>query len=241
MKILLEKKPKNVILVEGFPGMGLVGTIATEAVLDYTKAKQIGRIESDKFPALIAVHEGKVTDPLGIFYSKKHNLVIQHAVTNISGEEWKISDSVLEVSKQLNASEIISLEGIGVLGAAGKKSAGAFYYTNDPKAKKKFEKISLNPLKEGIIVGVTGALMLKLKTEKQKMSCIFAETSSGLPDSRAAAKIIEVLDSYLKLKIPFKPLIKKAEQFESKLKNIFAQAKQASVQKQKKERVGYIE
>ena len=45
-------------------------------------------------------------------------------------------------------------------------------------------------------MGVSGALLLKAEVP---LSCFFAETHSSLPDSRAAAKIIEVLDKYLYL------------------------------------------
>ena len=42
MKIVLTEKPKNAILIEGFPGFGLVGTITTEFLIDHLKAKKIG-------------------------------------------------------------------------------------------------------------------------------------------------------------------------------------------------------
>jgi len=75
--------------------------------------------------------------------------------------------------------------------------------------------------------------LLKLKTAP--ISCIFVETQSGLPDSRAAAKVIEVLDSYLGLKIDSKPLIKKAEVFESKIKGVMKNTQKVIKTKDKKE------
>jgi len=70
---------------------------------------------------------------------------------------------------------------------------------------------------------------------KCPMSAIFVETHSQLPDSKAAAKIIEILDKYLNLKVDYKPLLAKAEQFEDKLKTIVQQKNQAEEQKEKKE------
>jgi uncharacterized protein len=88
-------------------------------------------------------------------------------------------------------------------------------------------------LKEGIVMGVTAALLMRLKTSP--ISCIFAESSSGLPDSRAAAKVIEVLDKYLGLKVDYHPLLKKAEEFEDKLKGILDKSKKAGEVKAKKD------
>ena len=73
------------------------------------------------------------------------------------------------------------------------------------------------------------------------MTCVLVETHTKLPDSRGAAKIIEVLDSYLKLNVNPKPLVKKAEQFEEKLKQIMSKTKKAvEVKEQKQEDLDYL-
>jgi len=81
-------------------------------------------------------------------------------------------------------------------------------------------------------MGVTGAVMLRV--ENIPVSCIFAETSTSLPDSKAAAKIIKVLDEYLGLKVDTKPLLQQAAKFESKIKGILDQSKQAAIMSDKK-------
>jgi len=240
IKVELWEEPKNVTIIEGFPGFGMVGTIATEAIIDHLKPRLIGRIISNKLPAMIAIHDGKLVEPLGIFYDAKHNLVLQHAVTNITGMEWELGEAVVEIAKILKAKEIISLEGIGTLSkrAETKEKHKAFYYTNTKETGKKFELMGIRPLKEGIVVGVTGTLILKA-SDSTKILCIFGETHSGLPDSRAAATIVAAIDKYLGLNVPSEPLIKKAQEFEKKLSGLFARLK-APEEKGKKERAGYI-
>jgi predicted ATP-grasp superfamily ATP-dependent carboligase len=229
MKIELLKKPQGVIIVGGFPGFGLVGTITTEYLMDHIEdIEKIGYIWFNEMNPLIAVHEGNVVDPLGIFYSKKYNLVLLHAVTNIGGVEWKLADAVAQVSKLLKAKEVICIEGIG---AAQKVSGNVFYVSNDNQ---KWEECGTKKLNEGIIMGVTAAILSKFQ-KNTPISCIFAETNSKLPDSRASARIIKILDSYLGLKIDPKPLIKKAEGFEDKLKSLMKKTNTAQVSKQKKE------
>jgi uncharacterized protein len=234
MIIELKKKPKNPTIIEGFPGFGLVSTIATEFLLDHLKMERIGSISTEEIPAMIAVHDGKVIDPIGIFYNRKYNLVIVHAVSAALGIEWKLGDKILDLAKQLGAKEIISLEGIGSTKPSEKTRA--FYHTSSPTKEKKLSKIA-EPLKEGIIMGLTGVLMLK--AEKIPVSCIFAEAHSELPDSKAAAKIVEILNDYLGLKLDPKPLIKQAEKFEEKLKQLLMQTKEIS-EEQKKKKLTYV-
>jgi len=221
MQLELNKRPKNVTIIEGFPGLGLVGTIVTGFLIEHLKAKSIGRIWSHKLMPVVAIHEGEAIEPLEIFYSKKYNIVIINALSNVAGLEWELSQIISELSQKLTAKEVISIEGVG----SQSKTSRTFYFTNSEKKKKLFKKINVEELKEGIAMGVTAALLLKLK--KTPHSCIFAETHSKLPDSRAAAEVIKVLDNSLNLKIDYKPLIKKAEEFESKLQGLAKQSQKA--------------
>lgn len=227
MELQLQKKPQNVTIIEGFPGFGLVATIATEFLINHLDAEQIGKIVIEEVPPIVAVHSGKVIEPVGIFYSKKYNLVILHALTSINGLEWGLAKKMGELSSILKAKEIICIEGIGSMG----ETSNTFFISN--KNEDKFvKKTGLSKLKEGIIMGVTGALSLN---KKLPISCIFAETHSNLPDSRAAAKIITTLDNYLGLNVDPKPLMKKAEEFETKIKGLMEKGKNASEMKEKKE------
>jgi len=49
------------------------------------------------------------------------------------------------------------------------------------------------------------------------------------------AGVIKILDSYLGLKVDYKPLMKTAEEFESKLKELISKVKKTSEQKQEKD------
>ena len=66
-----------------------------------------------------------------------------------------------------------------------------------------------------------------LRVEKTPVSCIFAETHSNLPDSKAAAKVVEALDKYLGMEIDYKPLLEQAQKFEDKLKSILKKSQEA--------------
>lgn len=232
MKLELTKKPKNVTVLEGFPGFGLVGVITTEFLLDHLETEKIGRCYFEKGPATLAIHGQKVIDPIGIHYSKKYNLVIIHALSAAQGLEWKAADVVNEICKVLSAKKLICIEGIGSMKTQGR----TFYHSTDPVTTKKMKAIGMLPLGEGIIVGVTSAVMLKATVP---LLCLFAETKSQLPDSRAAANITLALDKILGLKIDPKPLLKQAEIFEKKLKGIMEQA--GKIQKtQEKKTLSYV-
>ncbi|MEK6808485.1 MAG: PAC2 family protein, partial [Nanoarchaeota archaeon] len=230
------KKPKGSIIIEGFPGFGLVGTIATEFLIEHLKVEQIGKIMFHEMPAMAAIHENKVVEPLGLFYSKEYNIIILHAITSSTGYEWEIADAVLNLVKETSAKEIISLEGVGS-NSETSSDARVFFYASDVEKQRIFRKIGIEPLKEGIIVGVSGALLLK--HEDVPITCLFTDTHTNMPDSKAAAKIIESLDKYLGLQVDSKPLLEQAERFEEKLKTILKKGQEATELSEQK-RMSYV-
>src|SRR3989338_2446786 len=113
MKLVLTKKPKNVTIIEGFPGFGLIGTIAIEFLMEHLETEKIGSIEMDDIPAMIAIHNNKVIEPVSLHYNKKYNLVLIHAINIGKNTGWKLSEVIAELAQELTAKEIISLEGVG--------------------------------------------------------------------------------------------------------------------------------
>ena len=216
MELILHEKPKRPTIIEGFPGVGYVGTITVEYMINHLDAKPIGLIFDENIPPVAMLYKDQTRRLMEIYYAKKENIVFIHAITGIKGMEWDVADTILELAKTLNAKEIISLE--GVVSPIDDQLSRVFVRSNDPKSEKEFIKMGIEKLENGAVTGVTGALMLK--SEHVNSTFLFAETSTGIPDSRSSAELIKYLDTYLGLKIDPKPLIKQAEDFEIKLKEL---------------------
>lgn len=217
MKFVLTKKPKNPTIIQGFPSIGLVSTIVTKFLTDHLDVEEIGHIESNHIIPLTAIHKSKVINPITIFHNKKYNLVIIQGITEVSGFEWELSTAIFDIAKELSAREIIVVEGI----PTQQESIKTYYCSTSPKVK-----IKTNQLNEGIIMGVTAAMLLK--DGKIPVTCIFSETHSQLPDSEAAARVVEILSGYTKIKIDSKPLLEAAKKFEANLKLFMEKTREAA-------------
>lgn len=234
MELKLKETPKNPLIIEGFPGFGLIGSIVTEFLIEHCECKLIGRYWFEELPATVAIHEHKVLHPIGIFYNKKNNLLIVHAITGTTNIEWKAANLIIELADRCKARELVCVEGVG--STIESDEHNVFSYTNDASIQKRLETTGVKPLKEGIILGVTSSIILKTDLPT---CCLFAETHSALPDSKAAAKIIEVLDKYLGLKIDYQPLLKQAERFEEKLRSLMEKGQEA-MDTQEKKQMSYV-
>jgi len=237
MELVLTKKLKSgCTVVEGSPGIGLVGTIATEFLIRHLKAEEIGYIRGEDVPPMVAIHDNKVVKPMGIYYSQKHNLVIFHFISGSLGAEWKLSDMMLDFANKFKAREIVSLESVAVPGPVVGGGSKTYFYTNNAAASKNLKKQNVDELKEGIVMGMTSIL---IATTNIPITCFFGETHSKLPDSNAAAGLLDVLNAYLDLKLDTKPLRKSAEEFEKKIRMMVASTAKAQ-QKDQSEQLSYL-
>lgn len=223
MKLILKKKITAKTIIEGFPGVGLVGPITTEFLTNHLKFEYVGEIKVEKIAPVAPVHDGKLVKPISLYYNKQKSLLVIHSVSNITGLEWEMKDLILDLYKKLKAKKIISLEGVGNADAKRKDTPKTFIYTNNKKLLPK-NVGNAQPLTEGIIMGVSGALMLN--NDSFNHICLFVDANVSIPDSKASANLIKLLDLILDLKVDPKPLLKRAQEFETKLNNL---SKQASI------------
>lgn len=234
MKIELTEKPKNPLIICGVPGFGFVGNIATEFLIRHLKARQIGRIWSEELRPIAVVRESKVVDPIGVFYSEKYNLVVLHVLSDLRKLEWKVSEGILNLADMLTAEEIICLESVGDEDVTDMKT---YYFTLNDAKKKQFQGYGIEPFKEGMIMGVIGALLLK---RHEKVSVFFVEAHTNLGDNEAAAKLIEILDKYLHLNVDFEPLLKAAKELENALKDVVKKGHRTAAAQQLRSDINYM-
>lgn len=225
----LYEYPQRSRVIIGFPGFGLIGTITTEYLIEHLDTRLIGKILFKGLPTTLAIHNGKIIDPIGIYYNEKYNMIIIRGMASTQGIEWEIAEEINMVMNQLNPYEIIDIE--GVASQKQENESKVYFFTNSNEKAEKLKKQNLEKLNEGIVIGVTSSILLKIRKD---IICLFAETHSELPDSKAAAKIIESLDKYIGLEIDYQPLLEQAEIFEQKLKSIIQNSNNSQKEADKK-------
>lgn len=235
MEIILDESPQGVTIIQGFPGFGMVGSISTEFLIDHMKMRRIGHVHAKELEPLVAVHNGVVLPPVGIYYSQDNNVVVLNFITKGAGHEWDFAKLVKSISEKLSAKEIIAVEGVASQVALEDKKL--FVLSSDSQSLQKLEEKGFSVLQNGIVMGVSAAMFLDKPT--CPMVAFFALTSSTLPDSNASAEIIKGIDSYLGLSVDYNPLYQQAQVFEEKIKTILSQSKQA-VEDTEKSMINYV-
>ncbi len=196
---IAELKAKNPTVVIGFPGTGLVGSVAASQLIDALQTEFVGYITSPDFAPLASIHDYVPMPPARIHYSQKHNLVVIVSEMTIPvSSSLDLADKLLSYAKQLNASSIISLGGISM-----KEEENAVYVISSDKKTIKgiVSKKIAKPIREGATTGVTGILLTRGSMEGFSVLSILAEASQDYLDPKAAANALRVLSSVIGVSI----------------------------------------
>lgn len=219
-------------LIEGFPGMRLVGTISGSYLIDKLKMEMIGYLTSENFPPLAAIHAHKPLYPARIYASKKYNLLvlISEFIVPIKAV-YELSDAIYDFAKKKKVKQIISLGAIVQKGDETK----VFAVASDAKILASLEKHKkVEMVKEGVTTGVTGVLLARGAIENFPVVSFLAQANENYMDPHASAVVLEVLKDYLNLtSLDTGALEQEAKAVESKMKDMLSKTKETQEHYQK--------
>lgn len=202
IKQRIQIKPKNPILIEGLPGLGLVGRIATRYLIKQLKAERLAFLYSPHFPYYVVVNKrGNIRLLRGEFHywkSPKNNDLVfftgDSQAQTIEGQ-YEIAQTILDFAKKHTIEAIITLGGYR---KEAEKTPNVIATATDTEILDKALKAGANPSPPGNpIVGTAGLLVGMARFEKIPALCLLGETRGYLPDPQAAKSILLILQKML--------------------------------------------
>jgi len=252
IEVKITEKPvlKNPIFIEGLPGVGNVGKLAAEHLIDQLKGVKFAEIISKYFPPQVIVRDdGLIKLVSNEFYyvrrddSRPDIIFLVGDYQGMSPEgQYLLSDRVLSIVSDLGVKRIFTLGGYGVgkmvdkprvLGAATDeelvsemKSLGVVFSKGEPGSG---------------IVGASGLLLGLGKYYGMRSVCLMGETSGYFVDPRAAEAVLNILVRILDVTIDYDALRHKAQQIDqltARLRDFESQQPEAG--RERREDLGYI-
>ena len=218
-----EVSSKNPVILEGFPGIGLVGNIVATQIASELKMKQIGTIESRLFPPITVLFDGLTYAPVRIYEDPQNNfLVVLSDILIHPMIAYDIGKSVTGWAQSLNAKLNIPIAGIATMREERTVYAAATGAEQLALVKDKTE-----TLVTGSISGIAGSIMNESHVNKLPALCLLGETQGPTPDPRAAARVIDVVSNVLNLNISTHKLVEEADQIETELHKLAVQVQGA--------------
>ncbi len=208
-------KLKNPIIIEGFPGIGMIGTISTSYLAEKLDMTLIGQINSTHFPPIASIHDYKPMSPARIYASEKYNTIVLFSEFVIPSEiVFSLSEEILNYAKKKKASAIYSFAGMG----SDKPDGKIYSISSTAETGQSLRKAGSELIREGATQGVSGVLLIQCAIEKFPAANLLIQTSSAL-DPKGSAKLLEFYSRLSGVTIDTKELIFEGSKIENKLKD----------------------
>lgn len=232
-------KLKDPILLEGLPGIGNIGKVAIDFIIEELNAKKIYEISSFSFPHSVFVNEENLVEMpiIELFYVKRKKGDLLFLSGDIQPMEevscHEFCHLLLNKFEKMNGKEIITIGGIGLQDVP--KLPKVYCTGNNHKIVDKYKKnTKLNSELYGVvgpIVGVSGLLLGLGAKRKIPAIALLAETIGhpmylGIKGSR---EVLKILDKKLDLGIDLNKLDSEIKDLEKEIK--YTTDKLAKVQK----------
>lgn len=219
----------NPVLIEGLPGLGLVGKIAIRYLVKQLKAQKFAFLYSPHFPYFVLVNKkGSVRLLRGAFYAWKNTkggndliLFTGDSQSQTIEGQYEIADRMLDFAQKHNVSNIVTIGGYRVETETKPK---VFVAATSPEILTKA--VNAGAIVSGSgspIVGTAGLILGLARFKKINALCLLGETRGYLPDPMAASSVLEVLRSAFNFDLDMAGLkedIVKAEKMVQRLQTI---------------------
>jgi uncharacterized protein len=223
---------KNPIVIEGLPDVGLVGTIAASYIMDKMGYKEIGYVESDLFPPVMVIHDGKLKCPFGI-YGNGGVIVLLSEVVVPPNAVYPLTRALAEWVKEIGAKLVIPITGLPVENRVDISKPGVFAVGNSEEAVKELKDKQMELLEEGFIAGTYAIMLRECRKRDLNAISLLAQCFPVYPDPGAAASAIESLEKFLKLGIDVGELLEKGEEIKLKARDLMRQINLSAPEMQK--------
>ena len=229
----LEKpKLKNPLFIEGLPGIGHVGRIEAQFLVEELKAKKFAELLSSHFMHYVLLQQSSSVHVLkNEFYYVKAKGRVQRDLVILIGDSqsidpeghYEISHEILDYLKKFGVKEMITLGGLGI--GEAKENPKVVGAVSDDGLDKKYKNFGIDfnaGSKVGTIIGASGLLLGLGKVYGMKGICLLGETSGYpiLPDPKAAEAVLKILMKMLGVKLDIRKLDAKVKEMEEFIKKI---------------------
>mgnify|MGYP000277156066 CR=1 FL=1 len=226
------------VLVEGLPGVGQVGKLAAEHLLEeHADATLVRRVHAEHFPPQVLVDEDGTTRlaaaTVHAVETDGRDLLVltgDHQAGDGPGH-YRLAGTFLDIAAEFGVTDVYALGGVptgelveeyAVLGAVSAPEL------RDPLEAADVEFRSEEPA--GGIVGTSGLLLGLGGRRGFDCRCLMGETSGYLVDPRSARAVLETLEDLLEFELGYDSLDDRAEEMEEVMEKLHEMEGGAGVQ-----------
>ena len=184
-----EFKPLNLeggYLIDGFPSAGFSSAIATESMVHTSQFELAGIIDSDIFPPISIIKDGKPNYPSRIFVNEELKVGVFLSYLTLDQSLHKVTaKTMLKWAQEHRIGLVVS--SIAVKSPNGDEELIGIGSTDS--AREKIRNAGLKVLEHGTVPGIPGTLLNEASVTGQDVIVIIFHTNGEGPDFKSSAQL----------------------------------------------------
>lgn len=210
-------------LLEGFPGLGLVGPMTDSYIIEKLKMEYIGYIKSSSFPPIAAVHDSIPMFPVRIYRDEKYKVVIILSEFIIPPEVIsQLAEEIINFVVKYNIKQIISIGGI----PSQKPTNEVYAVSSDRKRVEEMESLGIKHIEEGVVAGVSGIILVEGMRRSIPVIDLLVQVNPSIMDPKYAELAIINLQKIINIEINTQELEEESKIVEARVREMLKNAKE---------------
>jgi len=227
LEVYRKISPRKATLLQGLPGLGLVGKLAVEMLIEHFSAEPVARLYSEYMflpdgNVGVGISNGKELSYITIdFYyaatSSGEELILMTAQTQpVNWGQYRTLQKVLDLARSWRVRRVVSLGGFAMDRVGEEREA---YVAASSKALlREFTKCGAKVLRGGYVTGACGLIVGLAAISDFESATLLGVTHGKYPDPRGAKAVIDVLDKMYKIDFRTEIVERKIKEVEKTLK-----------------------
>lgn len=217
---------KSPYVFVGLPDAGLVGTIAVTYLVDKFDMKELGYIDSARFPPIVIVRDNEVKNAIRIYARNKFVIVISEIPMGPSMAVY-FAKSLISWVKKIDPKLVINITGLPVQNRVQMEKPEVLGLATNKDVTEMLRKQNVTLFSDGVLFGPYAAIIKECATQKVPTLTLFAQSYLNFPDPTASIEVLSVINKILKTNIDLKPLQEEAEIIRIKTRELMRQTESA--------------
>lgn len=219
---------ENPTLVEGFPGVGLVGKIATDHLVRELDMEYYASLDCEGLPRVVTYQggEGRARPPVRIYASEDHDLLALQSDAPIRADAVDPVTNCVSSWIADREARPIYLSGL----PAEREERPSLYGIATGDELETLENHDIDaPPEDGVVSGPTGALLNRAAQDGDDSLGLIVDSSPQFPDPEAASVLLEDgVAPIADVSIDVEELVDRAEEIREKREQFARQMQQMS-------------
>ncbi len=175
---------KGGYLIDGFPSVGYTSAIAAESLIHTTQFELAGFVDSNKFPAVSLVRNGRPNYPTNVYVNNELNVGVFSSYLTLNEPMQKtMAKTMLEWAQKHGVSYVISSAAIKA------EITDTVAVGSTDAARAKIKECGMRVLEHGTIPGIPGAMLNRGMTNDQDVIVVLFNPHRAGPDFKSSVDL----------------------------------------------------